>query len=837
MFIRKMIFSNHIYNLIILGLIFLLNTQCTPKKKGRLGGSSAPQSNNTSVTSIEMPTGILLANETPSVAYGSSSTPSFTISTNDASDFLTDDTITLYRDGTNSCDGLSVDSATLGSNINNVILGDSLTTNYGDHNYFVKLTRGADSICSAVAGTYHLLRTLSVVPRYTNGSNWNDWTKSDDSAPCAGTESNISDCIHGGDKRMVWTSYKSCSGLSMSGNLGAFDWTCEIDGISGFARFVSTLKSNKRLSDLINGTTAWADNYVTLSGGLTPQTSTTSNTWWTNTVTALPTNAGTTTPVELNSSGTIYVLASNANSVGFYISADKVSIAMPSTATLSNNQRGTFSPTTAVPSTSGSAVSAIIAASNVKHLWIEGKFVGSGNKETGIFLYTVKFSNLRQVTVQSISASSGTAAVIDTIDNDCNPIAGTPAGSGYDSAGIWLRSSSKNYFNNITVSNISGGSGGSSASGGLYSCYIDPDTLYYEMGSSPGGDAGKSRGVYLENSDKNVFNTMSISSINGNSGGSEVFTSYSGSSLCVDDINAAGNPSSAYGFYISNSTYNTLNTTTINGITAGSPVDGYYSYIAGREAYGIYSTSAANNTYSTLTITNINASNGTNSPGSVSTPCLWSNYNLGPGIGANAFGFFLETSTTTTVSNLSMTNIFAGSAGSNGSFNTSYGNTSASNGADAFGIYAQNISGSIFTTISLNSIYAGSSQGGFDNLINDSNHYGVPGNSSYGIFASTSGTYTVNNITTNTLTATSAAGGNDGSDQYGGSAYGIYTSSGTVNVNTGSFNNHYGGSAVNLSYGGSVYGVYSSSKSTSGLSKSGFSPGTGYPDGDDFIEN
>src|SRR5687768_15608400 len=82
---------------------------------------------------------------------------------------------------------------------------------------------------------------IAVVPLYSNAANWNDWAKSGSNVACVGNEAEITDCEHGGDKRLVVTSYDSCSGLSMSDALGVFDWSCSV--VNGFASFTSQLKS------------------------------------------------------------------------------------------------------------------------------------------------------------------------------------------------------------------------------------------------------------------------------------------------------------------------------------------------------------------------------------------------------------------------------------------------------------------------------------------------------------------------------------------------------------------------------------------------------------------
>lgn len=171
------------------------------------------------------------------------------------------------------------------------------------------------------------LPTFTVSPAYaTNGSNWNDYVKNNGSSifnatdvACAGTEQGYSACIHGGAlKKVVITGISSCSGLSMTDNLGVFSWMCL--AASGTATFFSIdFKPGKGLRDLLNSN-SWKNNYVILTG--TSTGSSASTTWWTNTVSPLTSGGGGT----LSSSSIIYTVPAAQTTTGYLLTGNKSAI-------------------------------------------------------------------------------------------------------------------------------------------------------------------------------------------------------------------------------------------------------------------------------------------------------------------------------------------------------------------------------------------------------------------------------------------------------------------------------------------------------------------------------
>ncbi|MBK7845841.1 MAG: hypothetical protein IPJ71_19570 [Bdellovibrionales bacterium] len=224
------------------------------------------------------------------------------------------------------------------------------------------------------------LSVLAVFPTY--GSNWNDYVKYDEPnlKPYEQTDENCSasetgyygepnGCVHGGEMRkVVVTGFVSCTGLSITDALGAFDWVC--DASSGTATFYSVkLKQGKGLRDLITSGGTWQNNSVTVLQTATTIGTSSSTAWWSNTVTALPVNAGALS--NLNTSGTIYYANADTTSLGYKITAPKIAVVtlnsykLQSTGVATNNFN-------ADDCYSGSVAAAqMICAGSVNHLWIE----------------------------------------------------------------------------------------------------------------------------------------------------------------------------------------------------------------------------------------------------------------------------------------------------------------------------------------------------------------------------------------------------------------------------------------------------------------------------------
>jgi len=210
-----------------------------------------------------------------------------------------------------------------------------------------------------------------VAPLYSAGANWNDYvSKADTSAACPDAATSYKKCIHGGERLSAAVmGVTECTGLTASDDLGAFSWSCvEADGE---VTVQSTgLSPDKGLSDLIGfGAVAWKENSVTVTNG-TQSASSTQDVWWSNPV--VEDNDGGT----LNTSGTIYLVTSNATAA-YTMGANRTALVVkPGNELLGADSAGT-----------------VISALNRKYLWVEG-FVDAAEDNLGIGFDTVSFSRV-----------------------------------------------------------------------------------------------------------------------------------------------------------------------------------------------------------------------------------------------------------------------------------------------------------------------------------------------------------------------------------------------------------------------------------------------------------
>ena len=101
-----------------------------------------------------------------------------------------------------------------------------------------------------------------------NGADWHDYVTGDDPASATDTDcdgSILQECVHGGELRFVEVPGRtSCTGLSATDNLAAFNWIC--DASTNPVRMLSSgLADNVYLSDLIEfGAPEFKSNYVSV---------------------------------------------------------------------------------------------------------------------------------------------------------------------------------------------------------------------------------------------------------------------------------------------------------------------------------------------------------------------------------------------------------------------------------------------------------------------------------------------------------------------------------------------------------------------------------------------
>jgi len=162
-----------------------------------------------------------------------------------------DSTVELFdTDGTTS---LGTATAAGGNwSIISSTLGDSA------HSLTAKATDAAGNTSAASTAVSITVDAVSPVVSalYAAAPNWNDYVKTADTTlACDGSETGgYTACIHGGEKRIVEVAgYSSCTGLTATDQLGAFDWQCQLISSRPFM-ISSGLKDITGVEGTTNGT-------------------------------------------------------------------------------------------------------------------------------------------------------------------------------------------------------------------------------------------------------------------------------------------------------------------------------------------------------------------------------------------------------------------------------------------------------------------------------------------------------------------------------------------------------------------------------------------------------
>ena len=251
--------------------------------------------------------------------------------------------------------------------------------------------------------------SLTSAPVYSGNNNWNDYVLNDEPAKAKWKQTNDTcvigafskneQCIHGAEFFMVdlGVSVVNCGALGMRDTLDLFHWTC--DDSSGNAIFYSTsLKTTRPLSKMIDPSTqSLYQNNVILSDAGVDIGSSSRTAWWTNSVTSLPNNAGS-SPMDLNSSGTIYYLAATQSTPGYRITADKISIAGEPGAVLSQESYGsnTCNDTTGLSASANKVCTISVGSQN--YLWFESLDIQTGgNSDIGLMLANTNHINVKSL--------------------------------------------------------------------------------------------------------------------------------------------------------------------------------------------------------------------------------------------------------------------------------------------------------------------------------------------------------------------------------------------------------------------------------------------------------
>jgi nitrous oxidase accessory protein NosD len=262
----------------------------------------------------------------------------------------------------------------------------------------------------------------------TNGAKWNDYlvgsdfNSATDDACIAGTSP---DCLHGGEARVVEATGKtSCTGLSASDELEAFDWVC--DDSSGSARFISTgLADGKFLSDLVDfSALGFKTNSVTVYENGTAWASTPGSSWWSNSFEAA-------VPGALVNASTIY-LRDTPSIDAFILAAAKVSLVVAPGVSISGPGTGAF---------------AVADADGIDYLWFEGSVDATGDTNA------ISLANARHSTLRNVSAKNGSGIGV-WLYNASNSRLSSVNASLNGSTGVFLSNNSVyNWLSNIQANN------------------------------------------------------------------------------------------------------------------------------------------------------------------------------------------------------------------------------------------------------------------------------------------------------------------------------------------------------------------------------------------------
>lgn len=218
----------------------------------------------------------------------------------------------------------------------------------------------------------------------SNGDNWNDYVSSSlgtasDTACDAATDTA---CVHGGEKRVVTVNGRSsCSGVTASDALDAFNWTC--DASTGTARIVSTgLKDGMNLSDLLDfSAPGWKTNTLSVNVGGAVHSTASSTAWWSNPV-VVDNDGG-----SISTAGTVYLVTTSMTGT-YTFGASKVALVSK--------------PGTTITGPGAGANSYVISTSSRDFLWFEGTVDATGD-EVGLRPFYVRFSVIKNTTIENAS--------------------------------------------------------------------------------------------------------------------------------------------------------------------------------------------------------------------------------------------------------------------------------------------------------------------------------------------------------------------------------------------------------------------------------------------------
>lgn len=388
---------------------------------------------------------------------------------------------------------------------------------------------GGGAAGNSGTATVQLAAVAALYP--TNGAKWNDYVKGSNwltATDVACNSATDTACLHGGERRVVVATGKtSCTGLTATDDLGAFNWVC--DASVSPVRLVSTrLAGGKHLSDLLDfDTPSFKANKVTVysdgaAWGVTPDSS-----WWSNPV--VISNAG----GYVDSASTIYLATTNP-AIAYLLagSTQKVALVVKPGITLSG------------PGTNFR----VVEMSGGDYLWFEGSIDATGETDGITIGNGVKFNRLHGVTVKN-ALSSGIHLAPSTTRIALTDI----TSKNNNSYGVRLDGASHNTFENLNASNNIVGLGlvNSSSNNNFTNtalAYSNYRGLSVDGGSSHNAFAG----LRIDNSD-----------------GEAIYVAGSSNNNAFSNVTAVGNGSTGTSMVSINGSVNTI----LQAVTAGNSLN------------------------------------------------------------------------------------------------------------------------------------------------------------------------------------------------------------------------------------------------------------------------
>jgi hypothetical protein len=410
-----------------------------------------------------------------------------------------------------------------------MVYNDNLTVNYYSGISSTNTSR-------AVTGTgVPGVAVVTVNPTYPlNGAKWNDYIaytntgggtgpNNQQDQVCAGTEtgyhSELGGCIHGGEKRkVIVTGQASCTNLTITDNLGAFNWTC-VD-TSGTATFYSKgLAAGKGLRDLINtGTVGWKLMSVDVKLSAATVAQSTPTAWWQNHFSPLPDASAAVQTLTTDSE--IYYASANINSFGYILNGNKMSFVTLGSSRVTNNRP---SPSNWCDTTAGGTSLSIAdvmlcgGVNSPKFLWIEADLWGNSASTAAGAISAVgwSFARIHNTTAQQTltTASVLGAGFLYLCGSHSNLITGFKANNG--PLGIHLNTcsigSTKNTFRDINLINL-----GSTGKGGIFLATGANYNRFYDVKiANVFNTIGTANGIILTGGSYNSFQRVSINNVKG----------------------------------------------------------------------------------------------------------------------------------------------------------------------------------------------------------------------------------------------------------------------------------------------------------------------------------